>query len=118
MSAVLTYQTRTKTPTEAVAFVFSYEEFPEIVGGETLVSAVVTGPGGAALSGISATSPTVTTQDEVVDSAGTKVLSGKGFLSTISGGTAGTDYIVECLATFSGGAERAVQGKVSVQNAV
>ena len=116
MSAQIQYQTRTKTPTEAVAFVFSFAEFPEIVGGETVSSAVVTAPGGGAIAGITAGSPSVTTADEVVDADGNTVAAGKGVLCTFSGGTAGTDYPVECLATFSGGAERAVQGKIAVRN--
>lgn len=117
MAAKLQYQTRTKTPTESLAFVASFENFPEIVGGETVSSCVVTGPGGAALSGITASSPaTVLAAAETVDSDGTTVAAAKGAKTTVSGGTAGTDYTLEFLATFSGGSQRAVQGVVAVRN--
>lgn len=117
MAVKLDYQTRKKTPTEAFYFVFSFEEFSEIVGGATVSSAVVTGPGGVALSGITAASPgTVLTDDETVDRDGTTVAADKGVKSLVSGGTAGTDYTLECKATFSDGSIRVVQGVVAVRN--
>lgn len=118
MSVQLQYQTRTKTPTGIVRYVFSFENFPVMLNGETIVSAVVTAPGGGALSGITAGTPEVTTAVEVVDPQGTTVAAGKGVAVALSGGTAGTDYGLECLATFSDGSADAVQGKLAVRNLV
>lgn len=115
VSSQLQYQTRTKTPTQVLVEVFSFENFPEILNGATIVSAVVTGPGGAALSGITAGTPVVTTQAEVVDSNGTTVPAGEGVRCTFSGGTAGTDYVVECKATLSDGSAPVVAGKIAVR---
>lgn len=117
MSATLDYQTRTKTPTEILAVVFDFTNFPEIVGGATIVSAAVSGPGGSALSGLVAGAPAVLTAAAVIDALGNTVAAGKGVQVALAGGGAGDDVLVECAATLSTGSVAVVQGIIAVRNA-
>ena len=115
----LAYLTKTKTPTEALTVVFDYANWPEIVGGATVASAVITGIGGAALSGLTAGTPTVLAAATVIDQLGTTVAANKGVQVTFFGGSHGSDVIVECAATFSSGdTPRVIAGKIAVRNAV
>lgn len=118
MSAALAYQTRTKTPDEIVALVFDFTNFPEIVAGATISSAVVSGPGGAPLTGLAAGTPAVLAAAATIDSLGNTVAAGKGVECALSGGGAGDDVIVQCAATLSTGSKAVVQGKIAVRNAV
>ncbi len=117
-AASLAYLTRTKTPTEIVVFVFDFSTFPEVIAGATITSAVVSGPGGSALSGLVAGTPAVLTAAAIVDADSNTVAAGKGVRCTLSGGSAGSDVLVECAATLSTGSVAVVQGKVAVRNAV
>lgn len=117
MSA-LSYVTRTKTPDEVLAVVFDFSNFPEIVAGATISSAVVSGPGRVPLTGLVAGVPSVLTSAAVVDSLGNTVAAGKGVQVALAGGGAGDDVIVSCAATLSTGSVATVQGKIAVRNAV
>jgi len=117
-AASLAYLTRTKTPTEVVLFVFDFTNFPEVVAGATISSAVVSGPGGQALSGLVAGTPAVLSAAAVIDGDGNTVAAGKGVQCTLAGGSAGSDVLVECAVTLSTGSVAVVQGKVAVRNAV
>ncbi len=104
MSAAISYQTRTKTAAEVVVFVFDFSNFPEIVAGETISSTTV-----PAVSGITIGTPAVLTEET------DGVPEGEGVAVTISAGTVGTDYTVDCRIVTSGGSTRAVRGVVAVR---
>jgi hypothetical protein len=115
----LAYITKTKTPTEALSLVFDYTNWPEIVGGATVVSAVISGPGGSPLSGLVAGTPAVVAAATVIDHLGNTVAANKGVAVGLFGGSAGEDVIVECAATFStGDAPKCIQCKIAIRNAV
>lgn len=118
MSATLAYQTRTKTPTEVLSVVFDFANFPELVAGASILSAAVSGPGGASLTGLVAGPPVVLSAAAVIDALGNTVAAGKGVQVALAGGTAGADVVVECAATLSTGSVAVVQGKIAVRNAV
>lgn len=118
MGNAITYVTRTKTPDEILAVVFDFGNFPEVVGGATISSAVVSGPGGAPLTGLVAGVPAVLAAAAVVDAIGGTVAAGKGVEVALAGGGAGEDVIVQCAATLSTGSVAVIQGKVAVRNAV
>jgi hypothetical protein len=118
-AATLQYQTRVKTPTEALTLVFDFSNFPEVVGGALITQAVVSGPGGAPLAGLVAGPATVLAAPVTVDSLGNTVAVGKGVAVTFFGGSAGSDVIVECAATLStGDMPKTIQGKIAVRNAI
>lgn len=126
MAHALTYVTRTKTPDEILSVVFDFTNFPELAdedaaGNEltppTISSAVVSGPGGAALTGLTAGTPAVLAAAAVIDSQGNTVATGKGVQVALSGGGAGDDVIVQCAATLSNGSKLVIQGKIAVRNA-
>jgi hypothetical protein len=118
MGSTLTYVTRTKTPDEILAVVFDFSNFPEVVGGATLVGTpVVSGPGGEPLSGLVAGTPAVLATAATVDAIGGTVAAGKGVEVALAGGGAGEDVIVQCAATLSTGSRAVVQGKIAVRNA-
>jgi hypothetical protein len=95
-----------KDASEEVGFVFDFSRFPEAEDGETLTGTpTMTTPGGITASG----SPVVLTA--AVDG----VPIGQGVRQRYTGGTAGTDYAVECLGTFTGGNLRVVKGVISVE---
>jgi hypothetical protein len=96
--------TLVKDASETVSFIFDFTRFPEYVAGETLAS-----PSVPAVSGLTIGSPAVTDEDrdDVEEAGGVEV--------TISGGTAGVEYSIECFATFSGGAIRCVKGVLAVE---
>jgi hypothetical protein len=81
-----------KIAAEARAYVFDFSRYPEVISGETISSPVT-----PAVSGLTIGSPTVTSA--TIDG----VPSGKGVKVTISSGTAGTTYTVDCRVTTSGG---------------
>jgi hypothetical protein len=117
MGSTLTYVTRTKAPDEIIAVVFDFSNFPEVVGGATISSAVVSGPGGQSLTGLTAGAPTVLAIAATVDSLGNTVAAGKGVQVAISGGGIGDDVIIACAATLSTGSIAVIQGKIAVRNA-
>jgi hypothetical protein len=110
MADTIQYDTRPKDASEVIQYVFDYSRFPEMKAGETLGTPVVDPVAGHTIG-----APAVTTEDEVVDEAGTVVEAGKGIQVTISGGTAGNTYNLESRGTFSGGATRVVKGAVRVE---
>lgn len=113
------YQTRVMAPGEGRVFVWDFANFPELLAGATIVSAVVTGPGGTPLVGLTAGTPVVLTAAAVVDSAGNTVAAGKGVSCALfAPSSAGEDEVVECKATLSNGATPVVQGKVVFRNAI
>ncbi len=115
----LAYQTKTKTPSEALSLVFDFSNFPEVVGGATIASALVTGPGGAPLTGLVAGPPVVLAAATVVDNLGTTVAAGQGVAVTFFGGGASSDVVVECQATLNvGDAPKCLQAKIAVRNAI
>lgn len=114
----LSYQTRTKTPDQVLAVVFDFTNFPEVVAGATISSAVISGPAGAALTGITAGTPSVLAAAAVIDSQSNTVAAGKGVRVALAGGGAGDDVIVQCAATLSTGSIATVQGKIAVRNVV
>ncbi len=126
--ATMPVQTRVLAPGEARIFVFDFSNFPELLdedaGGNavtpaTIVSAVVTGPGGTPLTGVTAGTPCVLTEDAIVDAAGNTVPAGKGVCCALfAPSTPGDDVIVECAATLSNGTKAKVQGKIAFRNAV
>lgn len=112
MSASIQYDTRTKDASETILFVFDFSRFPEVVAGETLGTPVVDA---SSPSGLTLGTPSVTVADQVIDSAGNVVASGKGLQVTVAGGTAGNTYALESRCTFSGGSIRVVKGSVVVE---
>jgi hypothetical protein len=88
-----------KLPTEVRLATANYSTAAEIVGGDTLASAAVScDPSGLALG-----TPTVDSGANLVS-------------FTIGSGTAGTTYIVSCLATTAGGEVIGAQVQVNVTN--
>lgn len=104
MAILLT--TLPKDANETVVYVFDFSLFDEAAAaaGETLSSADV-----PSVSGLTIGSATV------ISSATNFVPSGLGAKVTISGGTAGTTYDLECRGTFSGGSIRVVKGRLVVE---
>lgn len=103
------YDTRPKDASEAIAFVFDFSRFPEVVAGGELTSPVVD-----PVSGLTIGAAAVTDAAEVVFPNGATVAAGKGVKAAISGGTAGTTYALECRATI-GGSVRVVKGSLAVE---
>lgn len=95
-----------KDSSEVISYLFDFSNFPEVVAGETLSNPTVTVTVG---SGLTVGSPAVTTveRDEVAAGAGVAV--------TVSSGTPGTTYTLECKVTTSGGAQRVVKGEIVVE---
>jgi len=114
----LAYMTKTKTPAEALSLVFDYSNWPEIVGGAKVLSAVITGAGGVPLTGLVAGTPEVLSVATVVDHLGNTVAANKGARVEFFGGAAGEDVIVECSAIFDSGPHpRGIQCLIAVRNA-
>jgi hypothetical protein len=125
--ATMPYQTRVMAPNKGRVFVFDFSDWPELldedadgtpVTAATIVSAVVTGPGGTPLAGVTAGTPCVLEADAVVDSRGTVVPAGKGVCCPIfSPSAAGDDVVVECCATLDDGSTIEIQGVIAIRNA-
>lgn len=81
-----------KIVAEQRAYVFDFSKYSELQSGETISSPVV-----PSVSGLTIGSPSLTTV--VIDG----VPIGKGVKVTISGGSAGETYTVDCQVTTSGG---------------
>jgi hypothetical protein len=111
MSAIQ-YDTRVKDTTETILYVFDFSRFPELVAGETISSPSVPA---SSPTGLTIGSPTVTVADQVVFTNGGVVEAGQGVQVTLSGGTAGVTYALECSITTSGGAVRVVKGSLIVE---
>lgn len=99
----LTIKALPKLASESILYVFNFEDFAEVVAGETLSS-----PSVPAVSGLTIGTPTVTTT--VIDD----VPIGKGVQCLISGGTAGITYSVDCFVTMSGGDVRGIRCRLQV----
>jgi hypothetical protein len=111
-SDMATIQTDTcvKDASEVVSFVFDFSQFPEAWNEETLGTPVVDA---SAPAGLTIGTPAVTSADREEGRA--TVPSGYGIQVTVSGGTAGTTYSLECRGTFSGGGVRVVKGRLAVE---
>jgi len=90
----LAYQipTLTKVAAENRVYLVDFSKYPEIVAGETIASSTVPAVTGLTLGSTS-----------TISTATDGVPAGKGVKFTISGGTAGTTYSVDCQMTTSGG---------------
>jgi hypothetical protein len=85
-------------------YVFDFSMEPEIVAGETLVTPTI-----PAVTGLTISAPAVISAD--FDG----VPANKGVAATISGGAAGSVYLVECRCTTSGGATLVRRMNLSVE---
>lgn len=85
--------TKEKIAAMVRTYIFDFTDFAELDAGETLVTPTV-----PSVSGLSTGSPSVSVA-EIDD-----VAAGKGVTVSISGGTAGTTYTVDCRCTTSGNA--------------
>lgn len=95
-----------KYPAEIISYLFDFSKFPEVIAGETLSSPAISV---ADPSGLTVGSPAVT----LVVRDG--IAAGKGVQVTISAGSSGETYTVQCDATTSGGSKRSVQGLIEVK---
>ncbi len=95
-----------KDSSEVISYLFDYSNFPEVLAGETLSSPTVTATVGSGLT-IGTPNVTLVERDEVAAGEGVEV--------TISSGTAGTTYTLECRCTTSGGSQRVVKGQLVVE---
>ena len=106
MSAVFPAEAHVKGVGEVRTVPFNYSNFPEILGGDTLSSATVTGnPGGLTVGSASVSAA-------VVDG----IPIGQAILAVVSGGTDGVDYALTCLATTAAGSVLEVRGVLSVSD--
>lgn len=91
-------------PSEEGAFyLFDFQYFAEVIGGQTLSSPTV-----PAVSGLTIGSPSVTAT--AVDGCP----AGKGVLVAIHGSAVG-EYTVECTVTLSGGGKRTIRGTFTIE---
>lgn len=104
MAETIQRTTVVKDAGETVSYVADFSAFPEAVAEETLAS-----PSVPAVSGLTIGSPAVTAEGRDY------VPAGYGVEFTVSGGTAGTTYVVEVFGTFSGGGVRVVKANVVVE---
>lgn len=121
------YLTRVLAPGESRVFVFAFDDFPELLDEDidgnavvsaTIASAVVTGPGGTPLTGVTAGTPCVLAAATIVDSKGTVVKAGKGVCCALfAPSSPGDDVVVECKVTLSNGSTPVVQGLIAFRNA-
>lgn len=116
MPSTFQYMTRVMAPGEGRVMVYAFDNVPEILSGAAIVSAVVTGPGGTPLQGLTKGTERVLTAAAVVDSLGSTVAAGKGVSCAIfAPSSAGGDYITECHATLDNGVTVVVAGKIAVR---
>lgn len=108
----LVVKTLTKIASEEIRYVFDFQQYPEVIAGETLSVPTVT---------VEATSPDTVASDTltigtpaVTSAAVDGVPAGKGAQVLISDGTPGTLYTVDCVVTVSGGGKRTRRAQLKV----
>lgn len=97
---------------EAVTYCFDFSEAPEVAYDAQTISGPTVAEVGS--SDLTIGPPAVLTTP-FYDADGYAVAAGKGVSVLVSGGAAGTDYLLACAVTTSGGATRIVEGRLAVQ---
>lgn len=101
--------TRRKYANEVRSYVFDFQNFPELIAGQT-----ISAPSVPPVTGLVIGAPAVTTISFNPGEDMEIVPAGKGVSVTVSGGTTGTSYELACTVTTSGGATLTVHGLLEV----
>jgi hypothetical protein len=105
-----------KIVSEEIFFVFDFQQFPEVVAGETIsdpvVSTVEANPS-TVLTGTLTIGAHAVTSEDIIDGEKT-VPAGKGVSCLIKNGTRSAIYTVDCIVSLSGGGKRTRRGYIKV----
>lgn len=112
----LVVKTVTKIASEEVRYVFDFQQYSEVIAGETLsapaVSVVAVSPDSVATNTLTIGTPAVTSA--AITENNKTVPAGKGVQCLIEDGTSGAVYTVDCVVTLSGGGKRTRRGQIKI----